>query len=291
MVHKKNIDKTIKVDFNDLPLFCESTRDLLQSDVTIIKNKTKSEVLREFEKEKWGVLRNELSKKKKFDINYVEELYNPLNNSQIFFSKGNFYYSTTEKILKEHLSLYTEMFTKYLDKVSCIVELGAGFGSKILSLASQDEFAHLPIYAAELTNAGQDIIKMVARQMELNVNVGCVDFRTNKISGISIPKKALIFTSYALHYDPNPSKKLFHIFKDLEPFVVLNYEPCYELYNVDTIHGQMCKKYITINDYTKNIYSIIEKECSLNRLKLNVIPNIIGDNPLMPISCLETVFM
>ena len=128
---------------------------------------------------------------------------------------------------------------------------------------------------------------MISNKMNLDVHVGGVDFRTSEITDISIPKNALIFTSYALHYDPNPSSKMFKIFHELDPHVVFNFEPCYELYSKETVHGQLCMKYINMNDYTRNIYEVIKSNCAAKNLSFDVYPNIIGENPFMPISCLE----
>ena len=251
------------------------------------KTKTEEEVLREFERDKWGRLIEMLSKIETYDLKYVENLYSALSDKQLFYLNHEFFLTTTKRVINEHVDLYSKMFSKYLGKISCIVEFGAGFGSKILSLATRKEFKDIPIYAAELTDSGQDLIRMISKMMNLDVNVGGVDFRTSELTDLSIPKNALIFTSYALHYDPKPSRKMFKIFHELDPYVVINYEPCYELYGKETVHGQMCMKYINMNDYTRNIYGIIKSNCSAMSLSFDVYPNIIGENPFMPISCLE----
>ena len=125
--------------------------------------------------------------------------------------------------------------------------------------------------------------------MSLDVKVGDVDFIDYDIKGLDIPKKSLLFTSYALHYDPKFNNNIFSLFEKIQPSVIINFEPCYELYSKDTIHGQMCKKYIIQNDYTKNIYSVFAEYSKNRKSKFNIIPNIIGDNFPMPISCLQSI--
>ena len=49
----------------------------------------------------------------------------------------------------------------------------------------------------------------------------------------------------------------------------------------------MCKKYIEVNDYNKNLYSILEKSRIKNKIDLKITKNIFGHNPLLPISILE----
>ena len=81
--------------------------------------------------------------------------------------------------------------------------------------------------------------------------------------------------------------KLFDVLLKKNPIAIVLFEPCFELINNKTTHGIMCKKYIEINDYSKNIFSL-SKEVSIRYKKsFKFTPNIIGENPFLPISIIE----
>jgi len=256
----------------------------LESSPKIIKSE--SEVIREFEIETWGSIRNS-SKGKLMDIDSVEDRYFSLDYEMPFFYKGKFYITTNKNILNKHIGFYHDTLSKYIDNSTALVEFGAGFGSKIIRLAKHDIFRNIPKYAGELTESGQELISAISKEMSINIEVGKIDLRRQEISGLSLPKRALIFTSYASHYDPCMNVDFVKFLKSFEPSAVVNFEPCCELYSEKTIHGLMCKKYISTNDYTSNIWSTIRNHCEDSGLNLNCQSNILGYNPFMPISSVE----
>ena len=94
------------------------------------KIKTKEEVMREFNAEKWGsILENLLSdpNKKLEDIDMVMESF---NEDKTFFYKKKFFLGTGKEVFDLHIDLYKEFLKDHLEDVSCLVELGAGYGSK-----------------------------------------------------------------------------------------------------------------------------------------------------------------
>ena len=49
----------------------------------------------------------------------------------------------------------------------------------------------------------------------------------------------------------------------------------------------MCKKYIEINDYNRNLYSQLIKAQKNKKIELKIKKNVIGSNPFLPISIIE----
>ena len=108
-----------------------------------------------------------------------------------------------------------------------------------------------------------------------------------KIGNIDIPKNAIIYTSYSIHYNPFLNEKLFDFLLSFEPSALILFEPCYQLMPENSIYGLMCRNYININDYTKTIFSY-SKESSLKyKRNFTYQANVIGENPFLPISILE----
>ena len=49
----------------------------------------------------------------------------------------------------------------------------------------------------------------------------------------------------------------------------------------------MCKRYIELNDYNKNMISIFNDAQEKGKIELEIIENIIGGNPFLPISIIK----
>ena len=81
-------------------------------------------------------------------------MYNNLSKENVFFINDEFYYSNNEYILDCHIKIYTDIIANYLNKISCIVELGAGFGSKILNIASNKKFLKCPFLCSRTYKVG-----------------------------------------------------------------------------------------------------------------------------------------
>ncbi len=279
-----------KISLNDLPKYSNSVKKILSKEKEFIKQKTKDEVHREFEIETWGTILSS-TPEDKFNIDFVENKYLPLNEESLFIKESQIYLATNKEILEKHVDLYENILSKYINKSSCLVEFGAGFGSKLFKLAERNTFKDKEIYAFELTHSGRFLIEKISRYNDLNIKVGFIDLREKKfLNDFEIPSGALIFTSYAAHYDPYMNTEFARFMHEFQPSAVVNFEPCYELYDDENIHGLLCRKYIEDNDYTQNVWSSINNYCINNNLNIYLKKNVIGYNPLMPISIIEWAF-
>ena len=275
-----------KISINDITKYSDWAEKLLNTENLIKKKKTQENVIREFEIETWGNIKNSISRND-YDINYIENKYCPLEKIQPFFFKNDFYLASNKVILNHHLKVYDTFLSKYIKNASSIIEFGAGFGSKIIRLSCKKKYSSIPKYAAELTSSGQYLIKNIAKKMGIEIFVGAINLKENYISNIKVPENGIIFTSYSAHYDPKMTESFAEFLYSFNPSIIINFEPCYELYPTSTVHGILSKKYIDINDYSKNIWSIINNYCMKNNIKIKKKENIIGWNPFMPISIIE----
>jgi len=127
----------------------------------------------------------------------------------------------------------------------------------------------------------------LSNALKKNVSVGHCDLRKLEIDADIIPEKSVLFTSYAAHYVPNISSRFVKFLSQLKPKVVFHFEPVYEYYPKDSLHGIMCRRYVELNDYGRNLASIIEDAKRLNKISVKIKKNILGSNPLLPISVIE----
>jgi hypothetical protein len=275
------------IHFDELSKYSSWPKRLLSLEDFPIKYKTKKEVLREFDSDKWGELVTKLQCFSGDSIAQVEQFLTPENTILPIFRNGTFLLAPSLDITKYHLDLYEEFIAPFAENASALVELGAGYGSKIFGLSDRTSLSHLPLTACEYTENGQKAITMISRSINKKINVGFCDFSDLAIDAEIIPKNAIIFTSYAAHYIPNISEKFVELIASLEPKIVINFEPLYEIFSSDSIFEMMCRRYMDLNDYTKNLLSIINKANDSGAIEIILKKkNVLSSNPFLPISVL-----
>ena len=260
---------------------------MLSQDALAVKSKTEEEVLREFQDEKWGGLLEKARAFKSPTLREIENVYTDTSLVSPCYDMGDFYLATWQQMQDRHVDLYAGFLKPHIKGASCLVELGAGYGSKLFGLAARDAFSELPLFAGEFAQNGRELISILASAMKKPVTVGHCDFRTLKIEGIPIPEDAVIFTSYAALYVPRLSSGFVELLARLKQKAVVHFEPCYELYREDTFHGLMCRRYVELNDYTRNLAGVIEDGRSRAGLSVRITRNVLGSNPFLPISVIE----
>jgi hypothetical protein len=277
----------VRITIDDLPKYSPWPKRLLSQDPFAVRNKTEKEVLREFQDEKWGSLLEKVRARKSPTLAELEKIYTDTAAVSPCYDDGNFYLATWQQMQDRHVDLYAEFLGPHVAGASCLVELGAGYGSKLLGIAAREGFSDLPLFAGEYTQSGRELISILAKSMNKPVAIGHCDFRTLTIEGMSIPEDAVIFTSYAALYVPLLSAGFVDLLARLKPRAVVHFEPCYEHYQESSFHGLMCKRYIELNDYTRNLAGIIEQGRSQTGLSVRTTRNILGNNPFLPISVIE----
>ncbi len=276
------------ISFGDLPKYSDWPKKLLSLETFEVKEKTKEEVLREFEDEKWGKLLEHVRMLEKPSLSEVDQLFGySSKNLHPFFYKDEFYLASMMQMMEKHIDLYAQILRPHLDGASCLIELGAGYGSKLFNLGQRDGFKSIPLVAGEFAESGRKLISILADSLGRTVDVGYCDFRKLEIYDMSIPENAVIFTSYAAHYVPELPMDFVKFLADYNPKAVIHFEPCYEHYSMDTIYGMMCRRYVQLNDYTRNLVSVINAYHDKNQIDVRMQENVIGSNPLLPISIIE----
>lgn len=287
MLKNKNITS---ITLDEISKYSNWPKRLLNFENFEKKIKTEKEVQREFNSDKWGELLKVFSKKKSFSIDDIQNAeVNYDSRIPCYEAKEGFYLANAGYILNKHLILYEKTLIKYSKNASCLIELGAGYGSKLFKLSSKKSFKKLPLIAGEYTDAGCKLIKLISKISNKPVKVSKFDFNELEKYDLKIPKNSIIFTSYALHYSKNLNEKFIDFFVKLKPKAVIFFEPCYELFDENNIYGLMCRRYMILNGYTTNIASTIIKGCKNNGVDFKIKKNVIAMNPFLPISILEVI--
>lgn len=272
-----------RLAINDLAKYSVWPKRIIGYEDFAKKKKTSDEIIREYNFEKWGVLLNKIKSSNggledllSFSYNRVDIFPILIENEIILqnqFNAFEYYIYLIIQTLKQYLPIYN------------LVELGAGSGNIILSLAKHESLKNINFYAGEYTQNGIDLIKLVAGKENIDIDIGKSDFTADKIIDFKIPNNSVLFTSFATMYVPKLDNKFINGILGLNPSIVINFEPCYEYYEKDTILGLMQKRYIKLNDYNTNMASLLLEQQRKGKIKiLDVQKNIYGSNPFLPMS-------
>lgn len=278
----------ISFPLEELPKHSDWPARLLRADPPAPARKSVSEVLREFDRDKWGPLLRLVTDNPDVGLAAVERAEANPQNVIPFFERGAFYLAPYGEFLERQFRLMQEALARHAPGASAIVELGAGYGSKIIRLSGMEPFTGLPAHAAEFAPAGRALLALLAEREGLPLHVGGCDFWEGRIDGPPIPENAIVFTSFAAHYVPQLAPSFVDCIARLRPRIVVHFEPCYEHFGSDSLHQLLCRRYIEQNDYTRNLVGLLRSALQGGRISdLREQPVVMGGNPLLPLSILE----
>lgn len=270
----------------DLPKFSPWPHRLLGLIPFEQKQKLHQELLREFEDEKWGPILRATEKSPTHAT--IQEINDSLFSSrpkyQLITINNKIKASTPQKSRDLTLDAITQVLLRYLPAES-LVELGAGFGDMFVDIAQHPEFKNMKLFAGEFTESGRKLLNLLCRNSELKCTVGECDFNQNPILNFAIPKQALVFTVTATMYIPKLQNYFIEKLLESEPKCVVHLEPCYEHLDNSDMLGALCQKYFKLNDYNRNLLSLIKRYESNGNIEiLEEKPSVIGPNPFLPLS-------
>ena len=168
---------------------------------------------------------------------------------------------------------------------TALVELGAGYGSILLALAKRDLFSGIPLLAGDFSPSGVELIKRFSAAQDLEIQTAHCDFNAQPMTTLPIPPGAIIYTVYGLSCIPVVSAGIIRAFASYSPSIVVNFEPCLEYCDSNTLLGLMRRRYIEINGYNKNLATVLHQEQEVGNIQiLEERPSEFGKNPFFSCS-------
>ncbi len=270
---------------NDLPRFSPWPARLLGLESCLKRYKTPKELTREFEYEKWGPLLNKVHKENR--LVYLDEVNNWILEGQqpsLCDIENRLELLSPLEAHRQYLNLICTTLKQYMP-ATALVELGAGYGRLIIALSQGSDFAGIPIIAGEYTTSGRQLLKYLAGAQNLAIEVGHCDFSSGQVFDFVIPRRSVIFTSYATHYVPELMVDFVKALCGCEPKLVIHFEPCYEHCDPNTLLGLMRRRYIEVNDYNTNLITLLHDQQEHGNIRiLKETPTVFGTNPLLSAS-------
>lgn len=247
------------IDINELPRFSPWPARLLGLSPWEDKKKSKTEISREYEGEKWGPLLHQMEKSGE-PFTLANALSHRVRDTAPLAAAENgkiFATSAAEANMRRRESLRAILSRDY--DGAPIVELGAGFGNPLLWLAKQPEFKDAKFYAGEYAASGVELLRRIADEEKIDLVCGRCDLTAQKILDFEIPKGSLIFTSHTAVYVRDETESFLRQLLKLKPARVVHCEPLYEHCDDSTLWGQLRKRYIEANGYNRNLLTEIRR--------------------------------
>lgn len=274
---------TFTVD--DLPRFSPWPARLLGLAAWEPRKKTPAEVNREFERDKWGaLLERYVSAGGNATLESVEGWILGSDEPSLCTIGERFELQRPRECLGRHYQLVADTLQRLLP-ASCIIELGAGYGGAVLRLATDERFAATPLYAAEYTGSGRELLERLARATGVAVQIGRCDLSKASMCDLEPPPGGVVFTCMAAHYVPELADPFVDALKRFRAQAVVHFEPCYEHFDPRSLTGVLRRRYVEVNDYNRNLISLLRRHAASGSIAiLEEHPAVIGANPLLPIS-------
>ena len=277
-----------KITLDEVPSYSHWPSRLLGLTPFSQKTKTIESLTREFDDEKWGELLRKTLANPDLTLADIERLEVDFTDTIPMFRGGDFFATSEERSFHEHIRLGSEVLAPHMNGATALVEMGAGYGSKILNLAQQKPFLGVPLFAGEFAASGRQLISLLAEKLGLKIQVGPVNFADLGSAGMDIPEGAVFFTYYAAHYIPQLPPDFTDIFARYRPKAVIHFEPCYEHFTSISLHDLMCRRCFELNDYTRNLVSVLKQQEKMGRIQIiSERPKVLGENPFLPVSVIE----
>ena len=271
-----------EIRFDEIPKYSSWVSKLLNQHKIYYKNPM--EVQREYNNEKWNDILQIIESTSNCNLS---NLHNGIYNENEILGRSSevgFFLQSAKQFYNDEIALYKKVLTKYLKKGDSIIELGAGYGAIILKL-SEIFGADYQYLAGEYTDNGLEAMRRLAMNEKNKIITGKCDFFSLTKDECFKNAGGVLYTSYALMYINELSHNFVNYIKSIKPKYCIHFEPCYEHHAIDSLDGLLCRKYIEVNDYNRNLLTVLkkaEKQGEIEIIEEN--KNVFGNNALLPIS-------
>ena len=287
---KRNGVALRKIDLNELPRYCRWPQALLENPASRQVVRDRKKIDQEYNVEKYGgCLRYYRQKRGAITAEDIRQFqcradFQRALTQDTCMSVGKTLYATTLSRVHKH---YGRVIRSELRKAirasgaATVVELGCGYGYWLGAMAG--EFSKKWFLGGEMSQSAVTLASELFRRRP-NITVRPFNFydaRSYRLLEAATPP-VLVVTIQAIEQVPHVDVVL----DGLRPFrhmirMVAHLEPVSEFYDRSLL-GMMRCRYTELNDYNRNLWSQLSRRGVARVLKVQ--PEIIGVNPLNPIS-------
>lgn len=271
------------VDWDDLPKFSAWPARLLGAQFFAPRQRTSDEVLREYDREKWGTALSYLQSGGRPDEEALlrQQGIDP-EESSLYMLEDRFLTAPAREVMKSYQDLLLETLRPLAPEI--LVELGCGMGDKLLKVAR--DLGSREVYGGEFTRSGVECGRLLATRLGVPARFEHFDYNEPDTQE-SVPTQATVFTSHSIEQIPQLRESFVEGLIQRKPKRVIHFEPCFEDQDPTTLLGLMRRRYTEMNDYNKNLVGLLRSFEHRNALRIvEHQANIFSDTPFNPTSIL-----
>ena len=270
-----------KINLEDIPKYISWPARLLGMEAFPIRTRNTEQIMREYDREKWGSVLDLLKKEQSLTDNDLLRLQGiDWEAESVFMIHGEYFIAPAHEVMK----LYEEILLNTIksENPEKLIELGCGLGDKLLFLAKK--ITPKIVRGGEFTASGVECGRILAKINVISAHFQHFDYNNPEtLNGMD--EGAIIYTSHSIEQIPFLKKEFIEGLIKIKPKKVIHFEPCYEDQDSTTITGLMRKKYIEINDYNRNLVSLLMDFQSNSKIEIvDHQKNIFSDTPFNPTS-------
>lgn len=271
------------VDINDLPKYSHWPARLIGLSEFSPANRTEQLVLEEYG-QKWGKLLQDYTTQTFVDLGKaIDYLFRSYFPPFFLFHIGEQIYHS-ENSPEFWSFIYSEIVARlapYLTSDDTLVELGCGWGRNLLYSLRHSLCKNA--LGGEFTEEGVRLGTFIGEQFNLPVEFFHFDWYHPAQEFMHQLKDAVIFTHNSIEQiGTMPEETILRLIES-EPKIVIHFEPIYEYRKQETLLHFFWKKYTEINDYNRNLLTVLKMIEQQGRLEiLNEEVHALGLNAFNP---------
>jgi hypothetical protein len=276
----------IPVSLNDLPRYSPWPARLAGGAPLAARRRTREEVLREYDREKWGSVLAWLKSRPPGASVTADDLLRQqkLDPAQIipFARKDQLFTAPAGAVMEAYDNLLLDTLRGHAEEA--LVELGCGLGDKLLKVAAA--LRPRVIYGGEFTGSGVECGRLLAAQRGVTARFEHFDYSEPQTLA-TVPKGALVYTSHSIEQIPHLPDSFIEGLIGRAPRRVVHFEPCYGDQDEETLLGLLRRSYTVINDYNRNLVEMLRSFEQAGRIHIHEHrKNVFSDTPFNPTSVL-----
>jgi hypothetical protein len=279
-----------KLELNELPKWSIWPERLLGLESFPIQNRTINKIEEEYNKDKFNKCLNLYHEHKgntdPFELRFSIAKDN-LNKEMSAVLDGELILATQNELLDHFFGILGDAIEPLLDKSNTVVELGTAFGTNLWMLSKK--FEDVMYLGGDYSDNAVELASLLYEKKP-NISVSKLNFY-DKIYPVleKTEDPVIIFTSQAIEQLPSCKCVLDALSKYKDKIhSVIHIEPAFELHD-DSLMGLMCRRYIDINDYCKDLISQLESHSDVIKID-NIKKDIIGFVPFNSLSLVQWSF-
>lgn len=256
---KQITDTFQKVAINDLPQYSSWPARLLG--ISDWEDRVRNEKLvRNEYGQKWGKLYDEFSSQSFNSLREaLEHLFITYFQATILFhiEEEIYYVKNSVPLWDFFYSKIYEILKKDLNKDDTFVELGSGWGRNLFYALDQGWCSKA--IGGEFTEEGRQLCNQIGKQFNLPIKAFPFDYYNPTPEFFAHIENAVVFTHNSIEQISLMPEETILALIENKPKVVIHVEPIYEYRSQDTLLHYLWKRYTEVNDYNRNLITILKK--------------------------------